>query len=90
MEKLIVDGDTLRNLPGFGGGEARIAPCETREEFESWREGGDSLACRFEDRVYVKTPKSLSESGEFSLDYDCLPLEEANARIDGWNASAST
>lgn len=44
------------------------------------------MACRFEEQVYIKTPQTLDENGEFSLDYDCLPIEEANARIETWNA----
>ena len=86
MKKLIVEGNEVVNLPGFAGGNARIAECATVEEFTTWCDGGDSMACRYEDRVYVKTPKSLSESGEFSLDYDCLPLEQANARIENWGS----
>lgn len=69
------------NLPGFAGGKARIPQCDTAEQFAAWREGGDSMACRHQNRIYVKTSKSLNESSEFSLDYDCLPLEEANERI---------
>jgi len=86
MEKLIVENNEVVNLPGFAGGNARIVECENVEQFTAWCGGGDSMACRYEDRVYVKTPKSLSESGEFSLDFDCLPLEQANARIERWNS----
>jgi hypothetical protein len=34
MQKLIVEGDRLPKLLSFAGGEASIALCETREEFE--------------------------------------------------------
>lgn len=86
MQKLKVQDDNVLNLPGFAGGDAaRIMDCRTPEQFASWCEGGDSMACRHENRVYVKIPKTLDASGDFSLDYDCLPLEEANDRIEKWN-----
>ena len=88
MEKLTVEANRVLNLPGFGGGEARIVECATAEQFAAWCEGGDSMACRHQNRVYVKTPKTLNENSEFSPDYDCLPLEEANDRIEQWNAQA--
>ena len=93
MEKLAVEGNRVLNLPGFSGGEARIAECQTPEQFAAWHDGADvngesTLACRYEDCVYVKTPKTLNADGEFSLDYDCLPIEEANARIEQWNSAS--
>ena len=84
MEKLMVDGNEIQNLPGFHGEDAHIMECETMQQFESWKQGGDTMACRYQNQVYIKIPKTLSDS-EFSLDYDCLPLEEANARIEKWN-----
>lgn len=85
MKTLSVEGDAILNLPGFADSEARIVECETPQQFTDWCEGGESMACRHEDRVYVKTPRNLSESGEFSLEYDCVPLDVANARIEQWN-----
>jgi hypothetical protein len=85
MEKLIIHDNEVANLPGFAGGNARIRECQTPEQLAAWCEAGDSMACRYENRIYIKTPKSLDRSGAFSLDYDCLPLEEANLRIEQWN-----
>jgi hypothetical protein len=45
---------------------------------------GRKKAIRYQNQIYIKIPKTLS-NGEFSLDHDCLPLEEANARIEKWN-----
>jgi len=80
----MVDGNEIQNLPGFHGEDARISECETTQQFNSWAQEGDSMACRYQNQIYIKIPKTLS-NGEFSLDYDCLPLEEANARIEKWN-----
>lgn len=90
MEKLVLEGNQILNLPGFTGVNARIVECETAQQFSSWCDGettpdGEAMACRHQNRVYVKTPKSLNQTGDFALDYDCLTLEEANDRIEKWN-----
>jgi hypothetical protein len=93
MQLLQVEGNTLANLPGDDGFDAQISDCATREAFEAWSEGNgedDSLAARFESQVFVKIPQSSDENGEFSLDYDVLPLDAANDRINRWNAGHSS
>lgn len=89
MKQLRIENNEIVNLPGFRGGDARIAECETAQEFAVWSNGsspaGETLAARYQDQIYIKTPQTLSDDGEFSLEYDCLPLEEANQRIEQWN-----
>ncbi len=86
MEFLKIENNTVLNLPDDAGPNALILECATREEFEVWCQEGEAMACRFEEQVYVKAPQNLDENGEFSLDYDCVPIDEANARIKEWNA----
>ena len=89
MEKLMIEGNMVLNLPGDAGHNTSIATCATREQFDQWCQGtgpgSDSMACAYEDQVYVKVPQSLEEHGEFSLQYDCISLDEANTRIEHWN-----
>ena len=85
MEKLFIKDDVVMNLPGDEGPNSRMVDCTTSEQFAAWCNGGDGMACRYKDQVYVKVPQSLDENGEFSLDYDCIPLDEANNRIERWN-----
>ena len=80
----MVEGNQIQNLPGFHSENARIIECETTQQFNSWAQEGDSMAIRYQNQIYMKIPKTLS-NGEFSLDHDCSPLEEANARIEKWN-----
>lgn len=87
MKKLQVQGETVLHLPEECEEHATIAACETPEQFSSWGQSG-GMACRYEGRVYVKVPQQLVVDGEFSLNYDCLPLEEANERIEQWNEQA--
>lgn len=92
MELLQVQGNSLANLPGDDGFDAQISDCATRQEFEAWSEGNgedDSLATRFEGEVFVKIPQRSDENGDFSLDYDVLTVDAANARINRWNAGHS-
>ncbi len=90
MEPLKIEGDRLLNLPGPEDEDALIIECQTPQEFAAWCDGdgesGDAMACRHEGRVHVKIPQRLHD-GEFSLDYDCLPLAEANERIREWNSA---
>ena len=92
MKLLQVEGNSLANLPGDDGFDAQISDCATRQEFEAWSEGtgeDDSLATHFEGEVFVKIPQRSDENGEFSLDYDVLTVDAANARINRWNAGDS-
>ncbi len=86
MELLKIEGNTVRNLPDDAGDHARILECATREEFDAWCGAGEAMACRFEEQVTVKAPQKMEENGEFSLEYDCVLIDEANARIAAWNA----
>ena len=94
MEKLFVEGDVVANLPGVEGNSSSIAKCTTLEQFKQWCSGvgpeHDLMACNYGSQVYVKIPQSLDENGEFSLNYDCIPLEEANNRIERWNIHHAT
>ncbi len=89
MKELCVEGDVAVNLPDDWGADSRIVEYRTREQFDGWCVGtgvsGDAMACRYQEQVYVKVPQSLDEGGDFPLDYDCLPLDEANNRIERWS-----
>jgi len=87
MKKLQVQGETVLDLPEGNQPHATIAACETEVDYSAWCQSG-GMACRYEGRVYVKVPQQLVVDREFSLNYDCLPLEEANERIEQWNAQA--
>lgn len=88
MKKLQVKGETILNLPEGDQPHATIIACETEADYLTWcRSGG--MACCYKSQVYVKVPQHLSEEGEFSLNFDCLLLKEANQRIEEWNRQDS-
>lgn len=87
MNLLEVRGNFLLVRSNDSKKEAFIGECATQGEFDSWRSvwPDEQLALRFQNTIYVKVPLRLDECGEFCLDYDVLPLAEANALISLWN-----
>ncbi|RYX82037.1 hypothetical protein EON83_21240 [bacterium] len=87
MKLVEVRGDILVSWASDYGFDVFIKNCATQEEFEAWCGNWPDrqLAMRYQDTVYVKVPFRLDSYGEFCLDYDVLPVPEANARITLWN-----